>query len=125
MNDGLETGFYGALGTAGVALSLADGLAAWPVIAEFAAAEFALPTFGFGGPGLALVGGGSTGGTIIRGGGTLRGSQIISAARLASITALFMTNEQIERIADHLANDHPDVIRGSPLRTFRLELTRF
>jgi hypothetical protein len=111
MDDDLENGFYGSLGVAGGALALAGGLAAFPVISKglsaFAATEFALPAFQFGGGGLALVGGGSTGGMTIIGGGTITGAEVMAGAGLGSITILFMTHEQISRIADHVVNDYP------------------
>ena len=97
MDDGVRYTFYGLLGTGGGALSLAGGLAAWPVIAEFAVAEFALPVFGFGGGGLAFAGGGSTGGVLI-GGGTITGSQILAGVGLLG-SAVFMTRPGFEKMA--------------------------
>jgi hypothetical protein len=111
MDDDLENGFYASLGVAGGALALAGGLAVFPAISEglsaFAAAEFALPAFHYGGGGLALVGGGSTGGMIVIGGGAITGAEVMAGAGLGSITLLFMTHEQISRIADHVVNDSP------------------
>ena len=49
------------------------------------------------------------GGGVIISGGTITGTQVIGAG---TILALFMTNEQIKKIADHVVNDHADRYPG-------------